>query len=332
MIRFAQPWAFLLLLAVPVILYLMRRARGKSTPKMPVSSLGLLGEKPQRNFRLFLRPVPRIFSLVALVLLIAAFARPQVPWRDNRRKVEGIDIMLVCDVSESMRALDFTPYRLAVAKEVMKEFVAGRDGDQIGVVIFGKETFTLCPLTHDYSALMTFIDRIDFDLVNGQATAIGMGLANAVNKLRDSPAKSKVIILLTDGEDNAGSIKPLDAGILAKEMNCRVYTIGIGRKGGPPVQIPVKTGNGFTLQYSQSNMDTDTLTKIAEDTGGLFFEAANGEKLKQIFDQIDKLETTEFNINETNYYDELAHMLLLPALLLFGLAFFLEQTWLWSFP
>lgn len=331
MIRFAQPLAFLLLLLIPVILVFMRRARGKITPKMPISSMDLVGGKRQRRLKIWLRPMPRVFSLIVLILLIAAFARPQSPWREHRRKIEGIDIMLVCDVSESMRALDFSPNRLEKSKEVMKEFITGRTGDQIGIVIFGKETFTLCPLTHDYAALQTFVDRIDFDLVDGNATAMGMGLANAVNKLKDSAAKSKVAIILTDGESNYGEIRELVAATVAKEMNVRVYTIGVGSKG--VVNIPMKnSAGGWSMRRSESNIDTETLTKIADMTGGKFFHADDAEKLSQIFKQIDELERTEFLINETNYFDELAHYLLLPALLLFGAALFLEQTWLWSFP
>lgn len=329
-IRFAQPLAFLLLLAIPVILFLMRRAKGKTTPKMVFSSIRLFGVR-SRSARILFRPLPKVLAILALMSLIVAFARPQTPWREHRRKIEGIDIMLVADVSESMRALDFQPNRLEKAKEVMKEFIKGRTDDQIGVVIFGKETFTLCPLTHDYSALETFISRIDFDLVDGQGTAIGMGLANGVNKLKDSAAKSKVVILFTDGENNFGEIAPLLAANVAKELNARVYTIGVGSKGY--VDMPVKTPGGrWTVRPVESDIDTDTLSKIADMTGGKFFEATNGEKLRQIFKQIDQLERTQFQVNETNYYDDLAHFLIVPALILFGMAFFLEETWLWSFP
>lgn len=330
MIRFAQPLAFILLLAVPIAMALMNKWRGRMTPKLLFSSVRLLG--PHRgSLRVALRPLPRVLSLVALVLLIVALARPQSPWREHQRKIEGIDIMLVTDVSWSMRALDFRPNRLEKAKEVMKEFVAGRNEDQIGVVIFAKETFTLCPLTHDYSALETFIDRIDFDLVDGQATAVGMGLANAVNKLKDSSSRSKVVILLTDGENNFGLIPPLLAAEVAQDLEVRVYTIGVGSKG--LVEMPVRAPNGrWTVQPLESNIDVETLGRIAEMTGGRFFEATNEKKLKDIFEQIDEMERTEVDVSETNYFDELAHWFIVPALIAFGLAFFFEQTWLASFP
>lgn len=330
-IRFAQPEAFFLLLIIPAVVAVMIRARKSATPKMLFSSIRLLGGAGS-SWRVRLRPVPSIMSLAALVLLIVALARPQSPWREHQRQTSGIDIMLVTDVSESMRALDFSPNRLEKAKAEMKEFVAGRTDDQIGIVIFAKETFSLCPLTHDYAALETFIDRIDFDLVDGQATAIGMGLANAVNKLKDSPSKSKVIILLTDGENNFGTIHPLTAAEIAKQLNVRTYTIGIGSRG--LVRMPVQTAPGGRriIQRMQSQIDTVTLEKIAEMTGGKFFEATDGSKLEGIYAQIDEMERTEIEYNETNYFDELAHFLIVPALLLVAFAFFLEQTWLWSFP
>lgn len=328
--RFAQPMAFLLLLAIPPVVYWMFRTRARSTPKMRFSSVGILG-RPAPTLRARFRPAPHVLSLIALTLLIVALARPQSPWREHRRKIEGIDIILVADVSESMRALDFRPNRLEKSKEVMKEFVAGRTADQIGVIIFARETFTLCPMTHDYAALETFIDRIDFDLVDPRATAIGMGLANAVNKLKDSTSASKVVILLTDGENNAGDIPPSLAGDLAQQLGVRTYTIGVGSKG--LVDMPVRVADGrWVVRSLESNIDTETLREIAEKTGGKFFEAENASKLKEIFDQIDEMERTETEVSETNYYDELAHFLIVPALIFFGLGFFLEQTWLLSFP
>lgn len=330
MIRFAQPLAFVLLALGVIMVFRLWKAKGRATPKMLFSSLALIGG-PRRTLRIRLRHLPQLLSIVAFILLVFAIARPQSPMRERQRQIEGIDIMLVIDVSESMRALDFHPNRLEKAKELTKEFVAGRSDDQIGIVIFGKETFTLCPLTHDYSALISFIDRVDFDLVSGEATAIGLGLANAVNKLKDSPAKSKVIILLTDGENNWGEIHPITAAEIARQLNARTYTIGVGSKG--PVDIPVRTTSGrMRTQRILSAIDTETLKQIAQMTGGKFFEATDGEKLAEIYRQIDKMERTKFEVSETNLFDEMAHFFIVPALALLGLALVLEQTWLWSFP
>lgn len=331
-IRFAQPLAFLLLAMVAVAIWMAVGRRRRARPQLTFPSIGLVGRR-RTTLKLRLRWMPRALMIVALTLTIVAFARPQSPLPSDRsRNIEGIDIMLVCDVSESMRALDFKPNRLRKAREVMREFVAGREDDQIGVVIFGKDTFVLCPLTHDYSALETFIGRIDFDLVNGRGTAIGMGLANGVNKLRVSPAKSKVLILLTDGENNQGRIDPLTAANIAKEFKIRVYTIGVGSKGLIDMPVPNARGLGFQTQRYRSNINTEELREIADMTGGQFFEATSGKKLEEIFAQIDKMEKTEIEINERNFYDELAHWLVIPAALLFGLAILLDQSWLLSFP
>ena len=329
MIRFAQPYAFLLLPAVALIVYLSIRHRRDSNPRMLFSSVRILGDlRPSLKVRM--RPLPTILFTLALTLTVVAFARPQSPWQEHKRRIEGIDIMLVIDVSESMRALDFHPNRLQKAKQVVQEFVQGRKNDQIGVVIFAKETFTLCPLTHDYAALETFIDRINFDLVDGQATAIGMGLANAVNKLKDSQSKSKVCILLTDGENNSGKIDPLMAAEIAKQFEVRTYTIGVGSKGY--VDMPVRVGGRVTVNRIPSNLDVRTLSKIAEMTGGKFFEATDGKSLEQIYEQIDEMERTEVEVTEINYFDDRAHYLIIPALLLVGVGIVLEGTWLRSFP
>lgn len=328
--RFAHPQLLALLLAVPVIAVLMYRARGRMTPKMLFSSVQLLGSGAT-SFKERMRSAPKVMTLLALTLMILAIARPQSPWRETRRKVEGIDIMLVTDVSQSMGALDFKPNRLENAKAVMKDFIKGRENDQIGLVIFSNETYTLCPLTQDYPALESFIDRIDFDLTAGTATAIGMGLANGVNKLKDSPAESKVIILLTDGENNHGEIAPLEAAEIARRLNVRCYTIGIGSRGMVPIDVRDDDGRSHRLHFS-SRIDIPTLQKIADMTGGQFFAAEDNRGLEEIFEQIDQLEKTEFEVNEMNYFDELAHYLMVPAFLIFAVAFVLDRTWLWSFP
>lgn len=329
MIRFAQPEAFyLLLLFIPVVA-ILRLRRGGRTPRMIFSSFGETLETP--TVRTLLRPAPLVLMLVSFGLLIVAMARPQSPMSERTRMTEGIDIMLAIDVSESMRAMDFEPNRLEKAKEVVKEFIEGRTDDRIGVVIFGRETFTLCPLTRDYEAVVSFVDRIDFDLVNGDGTAIGMGLANAVNKLKDSEAKSKVVILLTDGENNSGRIQPMTAAEIAKQLSVRTYTIGVGSEG--VVQMPRQTtGGGWIVGPQLSHIDTRALQRVARITGGKFFMATDGEKLAAIYREIDQLERTALEVSETNFFDELAHLLIVPALALLSLAFLIEEGWLISFP
>ena len=203
--------------------------------------------------------------------------------------------------------------------------------DQIGIVIFAKDTFNLCPLTQDHRALETFIDRIDFDLANGDATAIGMGLANAVNKLRASKAKSKVAILLTDGENNSGQIDPIRAAEVAKQFGVRVYTIGVGSASGE-VPMPVSGPFGQQIVRVPFTLNVEQLTQIAEMTGGQFFRATDDQSLEKIYHQIDKMERTKIEVAETHYFDELAQYLMIPALGLLLLAFALENSWLRIFP
>lgn len=329
MIRFAEPAVLLLFLGLPVLAYLLFRAGARREPRMMFSATSLL-PAPRKTLRFRLRGAPKLLGLAALGLLIVAMARPQSAWEESPRRVEGIDIMLVLDVSESMRALDFEPNRLMKSKEVVKEFIKGRKDDRIGVAIFARETFTLCPLTRDYSTLISFVDRIDFDLVDGRATAIGMGLANAVNKLKDSEAKSKVIILLTDGDNNSGEIHPDSAARIAAQLGMRTYTIGVGSQG--TVQMPVRIGSLWANRPRQSTLDVETLQRVAEITGGKFFAATDGRKLEEIYAEIDQLERTQYEISESNYFTELAPWWITPALLLFAFGFVLEQTWLRSFP
>jgi Ca-activated chloride channel family protein len=330
MIRLADPW-FLLLLILPLAAgWLLWRRRRAMRPHMRFSSLALLAAA-RRTLRTRLLGLPAVLMLASAILMVGALARPQSAWREDKRFTEGIDIMLVIDVSDSMKALDFQPNRLSKAKQVVAEFIDGRSNDQIGVVIFGRDSFALCPLTHDYAALRDFVDKINFDLVNGDSTAIGMGLAGAVDRLRRSQAKSKVAILLTDGENNAGQIDPLTAARVARDLGVRVYTIGIGSASGR-VPIPNPGNIGPPITYIPSQLNTEELTQMAEMTGGQFFHATDGDSLEKIYRQIDKMERTEIEINEMHYFDELGHYLIVPALLLVLAALLLENSWLRTFP
>lgn len=329
--RLADPWMLLALVPLAALagwLWLRRDRR----PRMKYSSLALLGGG-RGTLRSRLVGLPPALLVLAGFLMAVALARPQSAWRAHKRFNEGIDIMLVLDVSESMRALDFTPNRLEKAKAVVRDFIDGRGGggDRIGMVIFGKNTFALCPLTTDYQALDSFIDRIDFDLVDGNGTAIGMGLANGVNKLRRSEGKSKVVILLTDGENNAGQIDPVSAGEIARQFGVRVYTIGVGTVHGV-VPIPNPSTFGASTIGYESELDVDQLTRIARMSGGQFFHATNDRSLEQIYAQIDRMERTRVEAAETHYYDELGHYAMVPALVLLMLALGLEATWLRTYP
>lgn len=329
MSRLADPWMLLLLPLLAVLaVWAWRRRRRRE--RMTVSSVEpMRGLGPTLRARLL--TLPMLLMLCACALLIIAMARPQSAWRLHQRFTEGIDIMLVIDVSNSMQALDFNPNRLEKAKQVVKEFISGRENDRIGVVIFGQETFALCPLTRDYTALNRFVDRINFDLVSGDGTAIGMGLMNAVKRLQESEAESKVVILLTDGENNAGRVDPITAAEVASQLDIRVYTIGVGSVSGI-VQMPNLNPIGPSTISVRANLNVKELTDMAQMTGGRFFHATDDQSLETIYAQIDKLETTEIEVQETHYFDDLGHLFIIPALALLILAFALENSWLRSFP
>ena len=263
--------------------------------------------------------------MLALLLLIVAFARPRSGTQYVDVKSEGIDIMLVADVSSSMQAEDFKPYnRLYVAKEEMKKFVGRRLNDRIGLVIFARYSFTQCPLTTDYSVLLNFIDMADFGMVE-DGTAIGMALANSINRLRDSDAKSKVIILLTDGENNAGEIDPITAANLAATFGVKVYTIGAGKPGNAmyPYQDPIF---GKRYVYQPTKIDEKSLREIADRTGGKYFRARSEKELDDIYTAIDQMEKTEVKSSSHVQYRELFQYFTYGGLLLLVLEAVLAGT------
>jgi len=254
----------------------------------------------KQRFR-FILSVLRILAVAALIL---AFARPQAGTENREVSTEGIDIMLALDVSGSMKAEDFKPHnRLYVAKEEIKKFIQKRTSDRIGLVVFSKSSFTQCPLTLDYGVLLTFLDQVRFGMIE-DGTAIGMALANGINRLRDTPAKSKIIILLTDGVNNSGEIDPLTAATIAKTMDVKIYTIGVGKPGNAmyPVDDPIF---GKRYVYLPNEIDEKTLKEIAQKTGGKYFRARSEKELEQIYDEIDKLEKTEIKVKEYVQYREL---------------------------
>jgi len=323
MTRFATPLFLLGLLLIPLLgAFLFRREKrtGATVRFSDLKNLKRVGTSRLQKFR----PVLVFLRLCVLSLLLVAMARPQAGWRERHVSTKGIDIILAIDVSLSMQAMDFQPDRLGAAKEVAKKFIDGRDSDQIGVVVFGVSSFVLSPLTLDYGVLKEFIDRIDFNIVNGEATAIGMGLATSVDRLKDSTAKSKIVILLTDGENNTGATDPITAAELAKALGVKVYTIGVGTEG--VAMVPIMTPLGKILRPDRSHVDEKSLQKIAELTGAKFYRATDLQALEKIYAEINKLETTKREYTEFDHYDELTAYLLFPAAGLLLLEILLAQT------
>jgi Ca-activated chloride channel family protein len=272
-----------------------------------------------------------LLRTVVFMLLIAALARPSSVSSDREYQTHGVDIMIALDLSGSMLAEDFQPEnRVFVAKQEAVKFIKGRENDRIGLVVFAKKAFTQCPLTLDYRILIELISEIRIGMIT-DGTAIGMGIATAVNRLRDSNAKSKVIILLTDGENNAGNIDPITAAELAKSFGIRIYTIGIGKGGMVPFPVDDPL---FGKRYVQANVDIDetTLKRIADITGGLFFRARDTAGLSEIYERINKLEKSEVKVKEYKSFNELFPIFLFPAILLLFLEIFLRRTILMKVP
>ena len=293
---------WLLVLLLPAVVYYVYRLR-KGSAALRISSVaGVL--KAPRTLRYYLRHAPFVLRMAALALLAVALARPQSAEQNTRTNTNGIDIMLALDVSGSMLARDFRPDRLEAAKEVAGSFISDRYGDRIGLVVFAGEAFTQSPLTTDQGTLQTLLARIRSGLIE-DGTAIGNGLATAINRLRESEAKSKVIILLTDGVNNRGEIAPQTAAEIAKAQGIRVYTIGVGTEGMAPypaVDI-YGTPTGGTVM-AKVEIDEKTLRSIAEQTGGQYFRATDKAKLKAIYDQINQLEKSKVEVTEHVTYHE----------------------------
>ncbi len=246
-----------------------------------------------------LRHLSFLFRLIAVSLIVLVLARPQSrsSWKDV--KTEGIDIVMSLDVSYSMLAKDFKPDRLVAAKEVAKEFIDSRPNDRIGLVVFSGEAFTQCPLTSDHKVIKNLFDNIEAGMLSQQGTAIGLGIADAVSRVKESTAKSKVVILLSDGVSNVGEIAPLTAGEIAKTFGVRVYTIGIGTHGKAMMPVAVYPNGQMQYDYVDVEIDEPTMTKIADMTGGKYFRATDNESLKKVYKEIDKLEKTI--ISEKSY-------------------------------
>lgn len=296
MIRFAEPLYFILLV-IPIAMivwYVLKHNKAQATMQVPATQAF---DRLPVSWKVRLRHLPFIFRVLAVLLIILVLARPQSSNSWKNTSTEGIDIMIALDISSSMLAKDFKPNRIEAAKEVASEFISGRQYDNIGLVIFAGESFTQCPLTTDHAVLLNLFQGIQSGMLE-DGTAIGSGLANSVTRLKDSKAKSKVIILLTDGSNNSGSVAPLTAAEIAKSFGIRVYTVGVGTKGMAP--YPVQTPYGIRYQNLPVEIDETVLKQIAGTTDGSYFRATNKEKLKEIYSEIDKLEKTKLNVRQYN--------------------------------
>ncbi|MBK9295110.1 MAG: VWA domain-containing protein [Oligoflexia bacterium] len=325
---FATPSAFLLLIPVLIIFILSFINSQNSKASFKFSTALVLKKTAQTTRRQFAF-LPYFLKTISIVLFVVALARPQKANTKVNRSVEGIDIVIAMDVSDSMKIEDMEPQnRLGAAKQTIRDFIKGRGSDRIGLVVFAGESYTRVPLTLDYNIVLDSLSEVVTTNLK-QGTAIGVALANAVARIKDSTAKSRVIILLTDGENNSGTIDPATATEIAKGYNIKAYTIAIGRSG--PAQIPEEVTDLFgrkIKQYRpiQSNVNYDLLQKIAETTGGKFFKATDTDALKQVFATIDKLEKTKINSTQYVKYTEMFGTYLLAALMLYVLQYLLAKT------
>lgn len=328
-IHFAWPWVLWGLILLPALAWWYWKGRTRNTGSFIISSTSNL-EKLSRGWKTRMVHVPFILRLLAIACIILALARPQTRFSEEQVSGEGVDIVLCIDVSGSMLAQDFTPNRLEAAKEVAANFVDSRKTDRIGVVIFSGESFTLCPLTTDKAVLKAQIYNIQSGLLE-DGTAIGSGLATGADRLRNSTSKSKVVILLTDGENNGGQIPPVTAKEIAKKLGIRVYTIGVGTEGFAP--IPVQANDGtIVMQREKVNIDEKLLTQIADETGGKYFRAKDNEGLGKIYAEIDQLEKSRIEVTSLQRATERFLPLVLAAIGFIFLEWLLRLTLLKKFP
>ena len=327
-----KEYLLLLLLLIPYLIWYFRY-RKKSEPAMRMSDT-FAYKNVVKSWRMRLLHVPMLLRLLSFVLIVLALARPQTHNSWGNRTVEGIDIMLAMDVSTSMLAEDLSPNRMEAAKAVAAEFISGRPDDNIGLTIFAGEAFTQCPMTADHQSLLNLLQNVRTDIAARglieDGTAIGMGIANAVSRLKESKAKSKVVITLTDGTNNRGDISPLTAAEIAKSFGIRVYTIGVGTNGMAPYPYQV----GGTVQYVNMPVEIDEkmLSEIASITQGNYFRATSNSKLEEVYQEIDKLEKTKLSVRQFSKRDEKYEWFALAALFCILLEVLLRNTILKKIP
>ena len=325
-ITFTKPWAFSLFILLPVLIGWYIYKNNRSGSSLPVSAIAANG---LGSWKTSLRHFPFMCRLFCLSFIIVALAQPQTVNDDQHAEGEGVDIVLCIDVSGSMTAQDFQPNRLEAAKNVAIDFVNKRPTDRIGVVIFSGESFTQCPLTTDHNVLINAIQNIRNGLLE-DGTAIGSGLGTSVDRLRGSKSKTKIVVLLTDGENNGGLIDPKTAKEIAKSFGVRVYTIGVGSEGYAPQ--PVNTPLGVVMQNEKVSIDEKLLTEIATETGGKYFRARDNESLAGIYRNIDGLEKSKVEIINTVRYQDKFFPFILAAIVFLLLEVILNYTIFRKFP
>jgi len=327
----ANPYFLIFLAFIPAYLWLEKFFKKKSAA-IDYSNTGLIVEK--KDFWVQNRDkILTLARLISIALLVIALSRPQAGTFSEEVTTEGIDIILCLDTSTSMSAEDFKPRnRLYAAKEFAKEFVKGRKYDRIGIVVFGGLSFTQCPLTVDHAAVQDFLDRVEIGMTNVDMTAIGSAIVTSVNRLKDSQAKSKVIILLSDGRNNAGEIDPVTSAKIAQALGIKIYTIGAGAPGGAmyPVDDPVR--GRIYVKLPEQELDEVTLKRISDITGGVYFRAKSSESLREIYKRIDSMEKTKINVKEFTEYRDLYLFFLIPALILLLIEQVLANTVLLKIP
>ncbi len=316
-------YLFLLLLLVPVIGWYIWEIR-KADASLQISSTHTL-RRQSKTARIYLLHIPFVLRIATIILLSVALARPQLTNSWKSESTEGIDIMMALDISGTMQAEDLRPNRLEAAKNVATEFIISRPNDNIGLVVFAGESFCQCPLTTDHAVLVNLFKSVKFGMIE-DGTAIGLGLANAVNRMKDSPTKSKVVILLTDGSNNRGDIDPQTAAEIANTFGIRVYAVGVGSYG--QARVPVQTPVGVQYMMMDSEFDEGTLRNIAHTTGGEYFRATDNRSLQQIYEQIDQMEKTKIRVREYSKRTENFQPYLLAALICLFLEILLRYFFL----
>ncbi len=319
-------YLWLLLILIPMIVWYVFK-KSKSQASLRYSSVKVF-EKNGKPLKYYLRHLLFVIRLTVVSLLIIVLARPQTE-KAEEKTTEGIDIVIALDISGSMLAQDFKPNRLEASKNIAIEFINKQEYDRIGLVVFAGEAFTQCPVTIDHKVLINMFAGVKQGLIE-DGTAIGHGLATAVNALKESKAKSKIVILLTDGENNAGNIDPMTAADLAAKFNIKVYTIGVGKNGY--ADMPIQTIFGMQTQKVEVKIDEETLKLISEKTGGKYFRATDNEKLKKIYDEIEKLEKDKIKEKTAKRMQEEYMKFLIPALMLLVLEILLRYTVLRTLP
>ena len=326
--RFEDPWFLIFFLIIPYLLW-----KRKEQLAISYSSLEIL-----QNIRAiqvgFLSAIPLALRIFAISLFIIALARPQEGYKRTEILSMGVDIMLALDTSGSMQALDFIKNekrdtRLAMVKDVVSKFIENRTNDRMGMVIFGSEAYTQCPLTLDQNILQSFLSKLDIGMA-GDSTAIGSAVGIAVKRLKDLKSDSKLIILLTDGRNNAGNLAPLQAAQTAKAFGIKIHTIGVGTRGKAPFLVNSIFGQRYV--YQEVDIDEVTLKEIAKITGGQYFRATDLESLESIYKQIDKMEKSEVKVFDHSEYTELFHYFLIPAILFLLFEIILSNTLLRRLP